>query len=79
MQDLHETSEATSIELVVTCVQRSRGLDSKLSASIRALDLVVTGSQHCKGQIFVSEPYKPGDCHGCIQPGLGRQLGSSNS
>ena len=76
---VHETSAATSIALVETCIQRSRGFDSKLSASIRALDLVVTGSQHCKGQIFVSEPYKQGDCHGCIQPGLERQLGSSNS
>ena len=76
---VHETSSATSIALVETCVQRSQGFASKLSASIRALDLVVTGSQHCKGQVFVSEPYKEGDCHECIQPGFGRQLGSSNS
>ena len=77
---LHRANpECKTIALVETCIQRSRGFDSKLSTSIRALDLVVTESQHCKGQIFVSEPYKQGDCHGCIQPGLGRQLGSSNS
>ena len=76
---LHETSAATSIALVETYVQRSQGFDSKLAASIRALDLVVTRSQYCKGLIFISEPYKQGDFHGCIQPGLGRQLGSSNS
>ena len=48
------------------------------STSVGALELVVTGSQHCKGQIVVSEPYKQGDCHPCVQSGLGQKLGPSD-
>lgn len=75
---LHDVSTDTCTALIETCVQRIGDIDYKVSTSARALELVVTGSQHCKGQIVVTEPYKQVDCHRCVQSGLGRKLGSSD-
>ena len=57
----------------------SRDLDARSqSLNIGTLELVVTGSQHSKGQIIVSRPYKQSDCHGCIKSGMGWQFGPSD-
>ena len=52
---IHETNTTSPLALVETSVQRSRVCNSKISASGGTPELVVTGSQHCQGQIFVSK------------------------
>ena len=75
---LYETNTAAFVTLVETSIQRFGCSDPKVSTSVRPLQLVVTGSQHSKGQIIVSRPYKQSDCHGCIKSRMGWQFGPSD-
>ena len=50
----------------------------KITAFEGASELVVTGSQHSQGQIFVSNPSQQNNCHGCFHSNVGRKSGSSD-
>ena len=49
----HEANTATSFTLLETNIQRFASADTKVAASVRSLELVVTGSQHSKRQVIV--------------------------
>ena len=71
---IHETNTTSPLALVETSVQRSRVCISKISASGGTPELVVTGSQHCQGQIFVSKSSQQNNCHRCVHSRVGRKL-----
>ena len=61
-----------------TGIQRPRNDHSQVTSFERASELVVTGSQHCQGQIFVSNSSQQNNCHRCIHSDVGRESGSSD-
>ena len=74
----NETYTTSPVVLVETGIQRPRNDHSQVTSFERASELVVTGSQHCQGQIFVSNSSQQNDCHRCVHSDVGRESGSSD-
>ena len=74
----NETYTTSPVVLVETGIQRPRNDHSQVTSFERASELVVTGSQHCQGQIFVSNSSQQNNCHRCIHSDVGRESGSSD-
>ena len=51
---------------------------SQVTSFERASELVVIGSQHCQGHIFVSNSSQQNNCHRCIHSDVWRESGSSD-
>ena len=74
----NEANTAPFAALVETSISGPRTPNSQITAFEGASELVVTGSQHSQGQIFVSNPSQQNNCHGCFHSNVGRKSGSSD-
>ena len=70
----NETNTASSVVLVENGMQRPRTDHSKVRSFKRASELEVTGSQHCQGQIFVSNSSQQNNYHRNIHSDVGPQI-----
>ena len=59
----NETNKTSPVVLVETGIHRPRIDLSQVTSFKRASELVVIGSQHCQGQIFVSNSSQQNNCH----------------
>ena len=74
----NDTNTTTPVVLVESGVQRLRNDHSQVTSFERASELVVTGSQHCQGHIFVSNSSQQNNCHRCTNSDVGWESGSSD-
>ena len=74
----NDTNTTSPVVLVESGIQRPRNDNSPVTSFERASELVVIGSKHCQGHIFVSNSSQQNNCHSCIHSDVGQQSGSSD-
>ena len=74
----HETNTVAHTLLVEASIRRSGNANSKISASCKPSQMVVTGSKHFQGQIFSTHENKQNYMHGCFKSRLGRKFRPSD-